>query len=418
MGAFTRLFSRLRITSDPNVSTQTSSVIVADTTNASLVIAPNGTGALIASIPDGTATGGNARGTNAVDFQTSRTANSNVASGNNATISGGSTNTASSNNSTVSGGQSNTASTNTHATVVGGQSNVSSGTHSVSGGSSNTASGVKSIALGLSNIASGNDYNVAIGRSNNISGDASIAFGFSNTVGTILSGVFGESNSAAGTGLRNYLFGFQNSSITNPSTTFLIGIGNFAIGSNNSYALGTSNRVVGDFQLATGNDSVAYLRNQNTYGNGRFVNEGSIQISNLIAKRQGDLISAATTVLSLDGTGVTNLIIPDGINRTWNVKVKTVARVMSITGTATGVSVGDSFMENQSILFKKVGISFIVGSSTEVTFSDTSMTTASMAYTVGASQELALTFAAPSFAGGGSVLINIVSQVELVEVAV
>jgi hypothetical protein len=64
---------RLGILQDTGVTTQTSSVIQATTTNANLVIAPNGTGALLAQIPDGTATGGNARGTNSVDFQSSRT---------------------------------------------------------------------------------------------------------------------------------------------------------------------------------------------------------------------------------------------------------------------------------------------------------------------------------------------------------
>ena len=71
---------RVGITSDSSVTTQTSSVIQATTTNANLVIAPNGTGALIASIPDGTATGGNARGDNSVDLQTVRTNANEVAS--------------------------------------------------------------------------------------------------------------------------------------------------------------------------------------------------------------------------------------------------------------------------------------------------------------------------------------------------
>jgi len=59
MGVFNKLFGRLRITSDANVSTQTTSIIQTDTTNSSIAIVPNGTGAIIASIPDGTATGVN-----------------------------------------------------------------------------------------------------------------------------------------------------------------------------------------------------------------------------------------------------------------------------------------------------------------------------------------------------------------------
>lgn len=51
------------------------------TTNVSVSIKPKGTGAFCLSVPDGTATGGNARGANAVDLQTSRALAANVASG-------------------------------------------------------------------------------------------------------------------------------------------------------------------------------------------------------------------------------------------------------------------------------------------------------------------------------------------------
>jgi hypothetical protein len=45
------------------------------------------------------------------------------------------------------------------------------------------------------------------------------------------------------------------------------------------------------------------------------------------------------------------------------------------------------------------------------------MGSASLIPTAGASQELALTFTAPTFAGGGSVTCRVVAKVELVEVA-
>ena len=51
------------------------------TTNVSVSIKPKGSGAFCLSAPDGTATGGNARGANAVDLQTARTAATQVASG-------------------------------------------------------------------------------------------------------------------------------------------------------------------------------------------------------------------------------------------------------------------------------------------------------------------------------------------------
>jgi len=103
-------------------------------TNSSLVLTPKGTGALIAGPkPDGTTTGGNARGSRAVDLQTIRTAITQVASGNQSTVSGGGNNTASGLSSTISGGSTNTAS-GTNSTVSGGTTNTASSSNSVVSG--------------------------------------------------------------------------------------------------------------------------------------------------------------------------------------------------------------------------------------------------------------------------------------------
>ncbi|MBX9699480.1 MAG: hypothetical protein K2X74_08585 [Acetobacteraceae bacterium] len=87
---------------------------------------PKGTGAITAHLPDGTATGGVARGNGAIDWQLSRTGANQVASGNNATIAGGLRNTASGSGAAIGGGQANQA-TGGFASVGGGQSNVAGG---------------------------------------------------------------------------------------------------------------------------------------------------------------------------------------------------------------------------------------------------------------------------------------------------
>jgi len=109
-------------------------------TNTPLVLQPLGTGALQAQKTDSTATGGNARGANAVDWQTSRGGASQVASGT---------------YSTVSGGQNNTASG--YASFAAGANSVSSSTYTfVGSGTGNTASGYgASIVAGYSNTAAG-----------------------------------------------------------------------------------------------------------------------------------------------------------------------------------------------------------------------------------------------------------------------
>ena len=468
---------RVGITSDSSVTTQVSSVIQASTTNANLVIAPNGTGALIASIPDGTIVGGNARGNNAVDLQTSRTvanqvaieSNSGILSGANnkvnssavesviaggalnqvtntrsavlgglsnhaafpySTVVGGQGNTASSfhsfigggqsnnissgNWSTISGGQSNTASTGTHATVVGGQGNTSSGQYSISGGFSNTASGSNSIALG----------------SNNIVTNSSVKIGFSNTGSNASAFAFGFSNSNTGSE-DTYNFGLSNS--CSHFTTMAMGFYN-SVGRNNSIAIGTSNTVSGSSystilggqsNLASGGiedkyitivgglQCLGYQYGSINSASGRFSTTGDAQQSTLTARRQASLNSAATTVLSLDGTGTTNLIIPNGNNRLWAVKVVATAFVSVAGGTLV---LGDSYMGEFTLLFKRVGgTSSVVGVNSANIIYDTNMATAAFTFAAGASQDLQITFKAPTTASATT--FRCVAKVELVEVA-
>jgi len=379
----------------------------------------------------------------------------NTLSGSQTTIGGGQGNIVSSSHSTISGGQSNTASTNSHATVVGGQSNVSSGQHSVSGGFTNTASGQFNVALGNTNntagigayaLGSSNTVNAngstensfAIGESNNMTssrgvysfgrantisgGKYSFIVGQSNTISASLgeNTILGFSNTISGTSLKGYAIGSTN--------TITGGAHNFALGNANQMGSGIGNKALadstewlsGDYTTSIGISPNPYLRNQFIHGAvGGSPIRGRTQVSNVIAYNDGVLTTGGTTVLSLDGTGVTNLIIPYGTNRMWNVTIKYVAVVTTITGTATGVTVGDTKSQNIEIGFKKVGgvSSLVGGGSFSIPQEDASMGSASLIPTAGASQELALTFTAPTFAGGGSVTCRVVAKVELVEVA-
>lgn len=118
------------------------------TANISLALSAKGEGAIIGDIPDGTALGGNARGDNATDFQTERSAATQVASGMNSGILSGFDNTASGPNSVVVGGGSNVASGN-ESFVGGGDGNIASGFRStIPGGDTNVASGSRSFAAG------------------------------------------------------------------------------------------------------------------------------------------------------------------------------------------------------------------------------------------------------------------------------
>jgi hypothetical protein len=437
---------RLGIRSDSSVTTQTSSVIQATTTNANLVIAPNGTGALIAQIPDGTATGGNARGANAVDLQMVRNAATavasgaasvisggirnqssntystvsggygNVASGSTATVVGGNGNTASgewsvtggrgntasaqdtvvfgqgnnatSSFSTVSGGQSNTASTGTHATVVGGSTNTSSGAQSISGGLSSVASGSWSVALGRSLTVSSSQHGTAFGFNNNVSGEGAFAAGRDNTIAGTRAAALGSSNSSGG----------------------------YA-----AFSMGESNSSSADYSTSLGNYSFAYLRGQIAVASGRPTAQGqAFQQSLITAFREDTLATGATTILSLDGTGTTNFIIPNGSNRSWNVQVRWVAVVTAITGMATGVTVGDTKVSTDLLAVAKRAGTTTVGAHTSagtsvIETTAGSLTTVNIVYSAGASQQMAITFTGPTFVGGGSVTMRVTAAISLAE---
>ena len=337
---------------------------------------------------------------------------SNVNSSQYGTISGGRSNTVLSGSySSILGGQSNATSTGTHATVLGGYGNTASGSSSIAGGYSNTASNQSTVALGESNVASGLGA-VAIGRSNTASGTGAIAIGTSNNVTYQLGFSGGNGNTVS---VKGTAFGGSNT-VAGGEWSAAIGTSNSITSTGNSYVIGDRIGSTATYAFGTGNNSKAYLTGQRVHASGWFIlANGDQQISDLIASKLDTLSSAATTTLTLWDS---SLIIPYGTNRAWNVQVKTVAVVTAIIGTATGVSVGDTLMQDDKLLFSKVsGVSSVVGTTSQDFISSTSLGTASMSYSAGASQELALTFTAPTFAGGGSVTMRVVSKVELVEVA-
>ncbi|MFN8358869.1 MAG: hypothetical protein U0264_03045 [Candidatus Kapaibacterium sp.] len=138
-------------------------------TDVDVALTPKGIGALTGHVADNTSAGGNKRGANAIDWQTTRSNATQVASGQNATIGGGSGNTSS----------------NLYTTVSGGEQNVASGVQStVSGGFFNVASGERStVSGGIINTASGDYSTIVGGRGLTLSGIGSVGY-HNNTNGT------------------------------------------------------------------------------------------------------------------------------------------------------------------------------------------------------------------------------------------
>jgi len=120
------------------------------TTNVSVSIKPKGTGSFSLHAPDGTSAGGNVRGANAVDLQTSRSAAAQVASG--------------------------------AASIVMNQLCTASGRGAIAGGYQSVASGqFEPVALGKFATASGTEGSVAIGPENVASASYTNALGYGST---------------------------------------------------------------------------------------------------------------------------------------------------------------------------------------------------------------------------------------------
>ena len=245
-------------------------------TNIPLVLSPLGTGALQAQKTDSTATGGNARGANAVDWQTSRTTAAQVASGT---------------QSVISGGQNNTVSAQL-ASVVGGFNN-------------NNQSYLGFIGGGLSNSTGTSFYSYIVG------GQANQAVGYYNFIGA------GFTNSATS----------ASAVTTNTTTIALTAATTVYLSSTNA------NIKVGQLITGTGFTFATYATSTVTTGTPAVMNTSTISGTTLTV---GSLASG--TIIAgqvLTGTGVTaGTYIVSGAGSSWTVSASQTVTSTTITGTA------------------------------------------------------------------------------------
>ena len=189
----------------PNTSRLVQGVQVKGTeVHIDLLLEAKGAGATVAQVPNGTVAGGNKRGMNATDWQKSRQYATQVASGNYASIGGGSGNTADVDYAAVGGGAYNTAS-GSYAYVGGGDYNTVDGSSaSVVGGSSNTVYGSSaSVVGGSSNTVYGSSAFIGGGGNNTANGNyTAIGGGYQNTASgensTIPGGKYATTNGIQG----------------------------------------------------------------------------------------------------------------------------------------------------------------------------------------------------------------------------
>lgn len=201
-------------------STSSFAIVAADSlgtggANYSLVLRTSGTGAIQTQVTDNTATGGNARGANAVDLQMTRQSANQVASGLNSLVLG-TRNEASALSSTAIG-----------------ISNIASNNYSIAIGAVNTASNAYALAMGWGNIVSGYG-GVGIGSFHRVSGDYAFVGGYSNFVSGQNATAFGSRNTTLGT--NSFAIG-ESGNIQNTDSIFAISVKNGVSTVGTSYIL-------------------------------------------------------------------------------------------------------------------------------------------------------------------------------------
>lgn len=165
-------------TASPNATVNHASVqATGATTNVSVSIVPKGSGSFSLAVPDGTATGGNARGANSVDLQTSRTSASQVCSSPYSIIAG------QNNTSTGSGWD-----------AVFGAGCSSSNALSLVAGSANTTTGYSTVCLGAFCSVTASEGAAAIGRQVNVSGFYGFGANYQTSVEGAAGAAFGDNS--------------------------------------------------------------------------------------------------------------------------------------------------------------------------------------------------------------------------------
>lgn len=168
-------FTGSQNTSSPNDTVNASRLLVsASSTNADFVAQPKGTGAILAQLPDSTATGGNKRGVRSVDLQMGRGTATQVVSGSDS-FTVGNSNTVAAQYSGAIGYNNNINGSASYAFAAGSSNTAGSG-FTVAMGYNNTATGQAAVSIGYSNTNSGTT-GIAIGQSNTVSGTCSVAIG-------------------------------------------------------------------------------------------------------------------------------------------------------------------------------------------------------------------------------------------------
>lgn len=326
--------------------------------NVNAAIIPKGTGALIANIPDGAITGGNARGAYAVDLQRTRNNANQVASGGYGVLVGGIYNRNACGYAFLGGGFGNSLSGNADYTIiVGGQGN--------------------SINTGASHIIVGGESN-------------SIAFGSHGFIG-------GGQGNTAGNG-HSVVTGGRSNGVFNGHAFIGGGQSNTASGQWSSVISGQSNTASASYSAVIGGlSSISNLYGQISHASGQFAAGGDAQAHELVWRRA--ITGTATTELFLDGASIA-AILPS-TNAVWH-GIIDIAAICTATGNGTTVT-GDVEATSYKVTIKRIGTATsLVGTVQEIGTTNADASMASGVFTIdnnNTNESLRIVYTSPVTAG-------------------
>jgi hypothetical protein len=256
-----------------------------------LYLQPYSTGALQAQATTSSTVGGNARGANAVDWQTSRSSAGQVASGTYATLGGGINNTVSGFGAAVLGGGTNSASV-TYGAIGGGTSNNVGSYSYIGGGQSNSGTGLFNfIGAGFTN--SGTSSSAVTTQSGTMNGTTAVTLSGSNAsikVGQAITGTsittytYVAAISGTSLTLSQVASGSSTSTLSfyTPHGVVVGGGNNQATGSYSFIGGGGDAGTAGQRNTASGDWSVVCGGAKNTAsGAGSFIGGGGLNSSGL-----------------------------------------------------------------------------------------------------------------------------------------
>ena len=286
-----------------------------------LYLQPAGTGAIQAQATTSTSAGGNARGANAVDWQTTRGSAAQVASAINSVLAGGQNNTSGSFASAILGGVGNTTAGSVGYQFVGGGLTNASGTGStgwsaILGGDNNTAAGFYNIIGGgyLNSCTSGSAVTTQVGATT--SGSTAVTLTGSNAnikVGQYITGTGISSRTYVAAISGTSLTLSQNAASNQASTTLsfftphgvVVGGGNnqatgaysFIGGGGDAGTAGNRNVASGDWSAVVGGSVNTASGVQTFIGSGRN-NTASATQANIIGGQFNTASAAYTNIVA------------------------------------------------------------------------------------------------------------------------